>query len=184
MNSAVFLDRDGVIIENREAYVRSWEDVKFFPNTFSALRVLSQSPFKIVIVTNQSAIGRGIITSEQAAEINQRIVQEISEAGARVDGLFVCPHAPQDHCDCRKPLPGLIFKAAGALDIDLRSSIMIGDALSDVQAGQAAGIPTNILVKTGRGQKQLQNSLPGCPPFLVVDHLADAAAMILSAKFE
>ncbi len=181
MYSAVFLDRDGVIIENREAYVRSWNDVEFLPNAFLALRELSQTTFKIVIVTNQSAIGRGIITLAKAAEINERIVQKIVESGGRVDGLFICPHAPQDHCDCRKPLPGLIFQAADALDIDLRSSIMIGDALTDMQAGQAAGIPTNILVKTGRGQEQLQKSLRNNYPLcFVVDHLADAVSMILS----
>ena len=156
MNPAVFLDRDGVIIQNRENYVRSWKDVEFLPSSLQALKQLSQTSYKIIIITNQSAIGRGIITMEQAEAINQRIIEEITDAGGRVDGLFICPHTPDDHCFCRKPLPGLILQAADALSIDLPSSAMIGDALTDIQAGSAAGIKTLILVKTGRGQEQFQ----------------------------
>jgi D-glycero-D-manno-heptose 1,7-bisphosphate phosphatase len=181
MYSAVFLDRDGVIIQNRESYVRCWEDVEFLPFALQSLRLLSQSPLKIIIVTNQSAIGRGIISASQAASINERIVQMINEAGGRVDGLFVCPHTPEDHCSCRKPLPGLIFQAAETLCIDLLASFMIGDALTDIQAGQAAGIPINILVKTGRGQEQVQSSLEENHHLnFVVDHLAAAVEMLLS----
>ena len=181
MNSAVFLDRDGVIIQNRENYVRSWKDVEFLPSSLQALTLLSQTSYKIIIVTNQSAIGRGIITMEQAEEINQRIIEEITDAGGRVDGLFICPHTPDDHCFCRKPLPGLILQAADALSIDLPSSAMIGDALTDIQAGSAAGIKTLILVKTGRGQEQFQ--LPQTifsPHFLITDHLLSAINIILS----
>ena len=181
MNSAVFLDRDGVIIQNRENYVRSWKDVEFLPSSLQALKLLSQTSYKIIIVTNQSAIGRGIITIEQAEAINQRIIEEITDAGGRVDGLFICPHAPDDHCFCRKPLPGLILQAADALSIDLPSSAMIGDALTDIQAGSAAGIKTLILVKTGRGQEQFQ--LPQTiffPHFLITDHLLSAINIILS----
>jgi D-glycero-D-manno-heptose 1,7-bisphosphate phosphatase len=185
MNSAVFLDRDGVIIQNREAYVRCWEDVEFLPETLWALGLLSQSTYKIIIITNQSAIGRGIITPLQAAEINTRIVQKIVGAGGHVDGLYVCPHTPEDHCQCRKPLPGLILQAAKDLSIDLNSSFMIGDALTDIQAGQAAGIPTNILVKTGRGQEQLHSSHDkNCLPYCIVDHFASAVEMILSGNIQ
>jgi D-glycero-D-manno-heptose 1,7-bisphosphate phosphatase len=181
MNSAVFLDRDGVIIQNRAAYVRCWEDVEFLPSSLLALQLLAESRYKIVIVTNQSAIGRGIITLDEAADINQRIVKKIIEAGGRVDGLYVCPHSPQDNCQCRKPLPGLILQAADALWLDLHSSFMIGDALSDIQSGQAAGIHTNILVKTGRGYEQLRSaSEKEIPQFIVVDQLVNAVELILS----
>ena len=156
MYSAVFLDRDGVIIQNRENFVRSWKDVEFLPSSLQALKLLSQTSYKIIIITNQSAIGRGIITLEQAVAINQRIIEEITIAGGRVDGLFLCPHSPNDHCSCRKPLPGLILKAADDLSINLPSSAMIGDAITDIQAGSAAGIKTLFLVKTGRGQKQFR----------------------------
>jgi D-glycero-D-manno-heptose 1,7-bisphosphate phosphatase len=182
MHSAVFLDRDGVIIKNRENYVRSSGDVEFLPDSLRALQQLSHTPYKIIITTNQSAIGRGIITLQQAEAINQSMIEQIIAAGGRVDGLFMCPHAPQDGCSCRKPLPGLILQAADTLSLDLNTSIMIGDALSDIQAGSAAGIVRLILVKTGRGHDQFR--LPqtsSCPPFLVADHLLSAIEMILAS---
>ena len=109
---------------------------------------------------------------EQFEVINQRIIEEITDAGGRIDGVFICPHTPDDHCFCRKPQPGLILQAADALSIDLPSSAMIGDALTDIQAGFMAGINTLILVKTGRGQEQYQLSpMLDTPHFLLADHL-------------
>ena len=96
MHPAIFLDRDGVIIENQPAYVRSWDDVQFIPQALVALARLRDSLFKIVIVTNQSAIGRGQITLSEADSINRRLVQVIEKAGGRIDGVFMCPHAPID----------------------------------------------------------------------------------------
>jgi D-glycero-D-manno-heptose 1,7-bisphosphate phosphatase len=183
MNLAVFLDRDGVIIQNRDNYVRSWEDVEFLPSSLEALKLLTRTPYKIIIITNQSAIGRGFITAEQAEAINYRIIKKITAAGGRVDGLFICPHAPVDHCTCRKPLPGLILQAAKQFTIDLPSSALVGDALTDIQAGSAAGIKTLILVRTGRGQEQFQ--LPQTnllPHFLVTDHLLSAINILLSTS--
>lgn len=181
MNPAIFLDRDGVIIQNRENYVRSWKDVEFLPDSLLALTQLSQTTYMIIITTNQSAIGRGIITMEQAEAINQRIIDKIIGAGGRIDGSFICPHTPDDYCDCRKPLPGLIYKAANALSIDLPSSVLIGDALTDIQAGIAAGIQTLILVKTGRGKSQIHSSLmKQYPSLLITDHLLSATKIIQS----
>ena len=173
MFPAIFLDRDGVIIENRPDYVRSWEDVSFIPGALSALAKASTSKYKIIIVTNQSAIGRGIIPYRTAEEINQRLIQVISNAGGRVDGVFMCPHAPEENCSCRKPQPGLILQAAEALNLDLSRSTLIGDALSDIQAGQAAGVRQKILVRTGLGS--YQNNLPQpLDPYSVYDSLAEA----------
>jgi D-glycero-D-manno-heptose 1,7-bisphosphate phosphatase len=115
---------------------------------------------KIAIITNQSAIGRGLLDSTVAAEINHRIEREINKAGGRIDGIFVCPHHPQDDCPCRKPRPGLILQAAETLGIDLDRSVLIGDNLSDLQAGRAAGIPRLALVRTGLGNQQLLQSIP------------------------
>lgn len=154
MFPAVFLDRDGVIIENRDNYVRAWEDVAFIPGALSALSNLSRSPYKIVMVTNQSAVGRGILSLSTAQAINQRIVAEIEKSGGRIDAVFICPHAPKDACDCRKPKPGLILQAARSLNLDLTRSIMVGDALSDLSAGQNAGVGQTFLVRTGRGAAQ------------------------------
>ena len=182
MDPAVFLDRDGVIIENVDSYVRNWEDVVFYPSSLHALNLLATSSYKIVITTNQSAIGRGIISQSQAKEINQQVISTVINAGGRVDGLFMCPHSPQDRCACRKPLPGLILQAADALSLDLNKSITIGDALTDIQAGQAAGIPTNIIVKTGRGSTQLTVPLAASlPKFFIYDDLSTAVEDILSS---
>jgi histidinol-phosphate phosphatase family protein len=154
MFPAIFLDRDGVIIENVDQYVRSWADVVFLEGSIEALYKLSRSNYKIIIVTNQSVIGRGIIPLSDAEEINHKLIDVIERAGARVDGLFMCPHAPADGCSCRKPKPGLILQAASAMSLDLKRSFMIGDAVTDLPAGRSAGIEKNILVKTGRGKDQ------------------------------
>jgi len=181
MFPAIFLDRDGVIIENRPSYVRSWREVFIYPHSIDALVKIVSSPFKIVIVTNQSAVGRGIIPLEVAWDINQRLVKVIETAGGRVDGVYMCPHAPDEDCDCRKPKPGLLFQAAKALSIDLKRSIMIGDAISDILAGQAAGIRQTALVLTGQGADQLQLPPPiGMEPYYVFDTLAEALADLIS----
>ena len=151
---AIFLDRDGVIIENRSDYVRSWEDVHIFPQALEALAMASASPYKIVLVTNQSAVGRGLMSLAAAEAINARLKVLIENAGGRVDGIFLCPHAPEAECDCRKPRPGLLLQAAKALDLDLARSVMIGDALTDLMAGQAAGVAHLALVRSGRGATQ------------------------------
>ena len=128
MQPAIFIDRDGVIIENRENYVRSWADVEILPEAVQALRLASSSKYKIVIVTNQSGIGKGLIPPDTARRINRRLLKIITNGGGRIDGVYVCPHTPDDHCACRKPKPGLLLTAAKDLAIELSQSIMIGDA--------------------------------------------------------
>ena len=156
LKPAVFLDRDGVIVENRVGYVRSVAEVRFIPGALEALARLAQSGRLIVIVTNQSAIGRGLLTRETADAINACVVAAIESAGGRVDGLYLCPHRPDENCRCRKPAPGLLLDAARDLSIDLAASVLIGDALSDVQAAQAAGAQS-ILVLSGRGSAEELN---------------------------
>jgi D-glycero-D-manno-heptose 1,7-bisphosphate phosphatase len=154
MRPAIFLDRDGVIIENRPGYVLTWEDVSLIPGALEALARISTSHFQVVIVTNQAGIGHGLISPATAGAINQRLLAQIQAAGGRVDGLYVCPHTPADRCTCRKPQPGLLLQAARDLDIDLARSLLVGDALSDIQAARAAGVGTAALVLTGRGSEQ------------------------------
>jgi len=178
-DSAIFLDRDGVIIENRANYVRSWADVAIYPQALQALSALKQWPGKIVIVTNQSVVGRGFLAMRDAEAINERVVQEIEQAGGRIDAVLMCPHAPDDHCDCRKPEPGLFLRASQALSIDLQRSIMIGDALTDIIAARAAGVELAVLLRTGRGKKQLRlSAVQKMAPFAVYDTLSQALAQI------
>jgi D-glycero-D-manno-heptose 1,7-bisphosphate phosphatase len=154
LRPAVFLDRDGVIIENRDDYVKSVVEVAFLPGALAALARLAQRDNFIVIATNQAAIGRGVITRATAEAVNAYVIERIGAAGGRVDGLYVCPHRPEDGCACRKPAPGMLLDAARDLAIDLAASAMIGDALTDVLAARAAGVRP-ILVRTGLGETQM-----------------------------
>jgi D-glycero-D-manno-heptose 1,7-bisphosphate phosphatase len=176
MYPAIFLDRDGVIIENRPNYVRTWADVEIYPQALEALVKLSKSDYKLVMVTNQSGIGRGLIPFEVADEINQKLLTKIHVSGGRIDGVFMCPHAPADNCDCRKPAPGLLLQAADALSLDLSHSYMIGDALTDLQAGLAAGVKQVVLVRTGRGADQ--EALPAAAEFDPFPAYTDLSAAI------
>lgn len=155
MRSAVFLDRDGVINVNRPDYVKSWEEFVFLPGVFEPLRLLAQSNRVIVIISNQAAIGRGLVERKTVEDINRRMVEEIRHGGGRIDAVFFCPHHPDQNCDCRKPRPGQLVRAANELDLDLARSCFIGDAVSDVEAGLAVGC-SPILVLTGRGREQLR----------------------------
>jgi D-glycero-D-manno-heptose 1,7-bisphosphate phosphatase len=176
MFPALFLDRDGVIIENRDRYIRSLTDVVFYPTALLALAKIRPLPYKVVIVTNQSVVGRGIISLEAARRINFEIQKTVAEAGGRIDAIFMCPHAPEDGCACRKPQPGLLAQAAESLSLDLPRSILMGDALDDLSAGHAAGVKELVLLRTGRGSAQLE--LPAAAhldfPFKVFDSLFDA----------
>lgn len=173
MHPAIFLDRDGVLIENMSEYVRDWSQVKIFPDAIRALSHSAIKNYKIVIVTNQSAVGRGLISLETAKDINGRLVDLIHHYGGQMDAVYMCPHKPDDSCFCRKPKPGLLLQAAKELSLDLQRSWMIGDAWSDVQAGQIAGVRQAILLKTGRGREQLLQSRPeNITGHLIYDNLA------------
>ena len=181
MFPAIFLDRDGVLIENRSNYVREWSDVKIYPEAISALSLSAIKNYKIVIVTNQSAVGREIISLETANEINSQLVKLIRRHGGQVDGIYMCPHKPDDDCFCRKPRPGLLLQATKELSVDLQRSWMIGDAWSDVLAGQSAGVRQTILLKTGRGKEQLSQSRPeNITNHLIFDNLPLALDAIIT----
>jgi D-glycero-D-manno-heptose 1,7-bisphosphate phosphatase len=187
MQPAIFLDRDGVIIENRADYVRSWSDVLIFPEALAALAKISRWPYKIVIVTNQSAVGRGLISLSAAQAINNRLENEIARCGGRIDAVFMCPHAPDDSCDCRKPRPGLLLQAQRALSLDLSRSLMIGDALTDIWAAQAASVGRTALVRTGRGAALARaGATVGLPldSLHIYDTLADALAQELAISHQ
>ncbi len=149
----VFLDRDGVLIENKENYVRTWEDVEVFEQALVACREISEAGFPIIVVTNQSSIGRGILTYETVLAIHNRVIDVFRAAGANVLSSYICHHSPTEDCDCRKPKAGMLFQGAKEHNIDLERSFMVGDALTDMQAARTAGAQ-GILVRTGRGSTQ------------------------------
>jgi D-glycero-D-manno-heptose 1,7-bisphosphate phosphatase len=178
LRPAVFLDRDGVIIENRDDYVKTIAEVRFIPGALGALARLARSDYLVVIATNQAAIGRGVLAREAVDEINAFIRERIESAGGRVDGVYLCPHRPEDNCACRKPAPGMLLDAARDLGIDLGASVMIGDALSDVLAAQAVGAQP-FLVLTGLGQRQALDLAASVPNHtLTVSDLAAAVAQL------
>jgi D-glycero-D-manno-heptose 1,7-bisphosphate phosphatase len=152
---AVFLDRDGVINENRADYVKDWSEVTFLPGALDALCQLAETEFIVVLITNQSAAGRGIISLEKATDINQRVINAVQARGGRIDRAYLCPHHPDEDCACRKPQPGMLLQAEADLNLNLCRSFLVGDALTDIQAALAAGVHP-ILVLTGRGQAQVQ----------------------------
>lgn len=178
---AIFLDRDGVINENRPDYVKSWAEFVFLPGALEALAMLGRLSWPVIVVSNQSAIGRGIVGQEVVDEINGRMVAAVEAAGGRIDGVLYCPHRPDEGCACRKPRPGLLLLAAERFGLDLAASHLIGDAESDILAAQAVGCRA-ILVKSGRGAEQLallrQRHVDG---YLVAEDLADAAGWILAS---
>lgn len=176
LRPAILLDRDGVILENRDDYVKTLDEARFTPGALAALARLAASGHPIVIVTNQSGIGRGLIAPATAEAISQMLLQRVEAAGGRIDGVYVCPHAPEAGCACRKPAPGLLLAAASALDLDLAESVLIGDAVSDVLAGQAVGA-RSILVRTGRGAQEAL-ALAATPAGAGVPVVADLAAAV------
>jgi len=150
---AVFLDRDGVICENRPDHVKSWDEFRFLPGALPGLIKLAQADFAVVVITNQAIINRSIASSDMVRDIHARMIEAVRAAGGRIDRVMVCPHRPEEHCVCRKPQPGLILQATAELGIELSSSYLVGDATTDVQAGLAAGCQC-FMVVTGRGMRQ------------------------------
>ena len=135
----VFLDRDGVINRRRPDHVKSWEEFEFLPGSLDALASLRQAGVRVIVITNQSVVGRGLITEEDLERIHRRMVEVVESGGGRIDRIYACPHAPELHCACRKPGTELFQRASAELGIDLRTSFMVGDSETDVLAAKAAG---------------------------------------------
>ena len=150
---AIFLDRDGVINENRPDHVKNWGEFEFLPGALSSIQQLTKIGLPIFIVTNQAIIARKLADEATVQEIHSRMLDEIMVAGGCIQKVYYCPHDRQDQCDCRKPRPGMLKKAAFEFGIDLTRSFMVGDAWTDVEAGLSVGAHS-ILVMTGRGRGQ------------------------------
>jgi D-glycero-D-manno-heptose 1,7-bisphosphate phosphatase len=150
---AVFLDRDGTINEER-GYICTPEDIVLFPTACRAIRWLNALRVPVVIITNQSAIGRGLMTVAEFKAVTTAFREALHDSDAHYDALYYCPHVPDatHPCPCRKPQPGLLLRAATELNLDLSKSYMVGDKLTDLEAGHAAGCES-VLVRTGFGEK-------------------------------
>jgi D-glycero-D-manno-heptose 1,7-bisphosphate phosphatase len=181
---AVFLDRDGTIIED-VGYLDTLDRVTFFPWTVDTIRALNCAGLAVVVVTNQSGIARGLFTEAFVDETHRYLTARLEMGGARVDAYYYCPHHPDGtvaehrrHCDCRKPAPGLIDRATNDLGLDPARSFVVGDRWLDVQLGRAVGART-ILVRTGIGAVEETRPPSGVTADTIVDNLAAAASWIL-----
>jgi D-glycero-D-manno-heptose 1,7-bisphosphate phosphatase len=177
--STIFLDRDGVINENRADYVKSWSEYRFLPGAREAIAKLTQAGHRIVVCTNQAGIARGRISLETVEDIHRRMLAGIAEMGGCIEKVYYCPHHKDEHCPCRKPRPGLLLRARDELGLDMRDAVFVGDSMTDIGAGLAAGIRT-VLVLTGLGVEQLRDHYHEVNgPFLVTMSLKHAAEVIL-----
>lgn len=147
MNSrkAIFLDRDGVINKKRDDYVKNWNEFEFIEGSVSAIKTLSKMGYVIIIVTNQSAINRGIISEDVLFDIHENMQAELKKHGAWVDAILFCPHRPDENCTCRKPKTGMLEKAILEFNLSVENCLLVGDSESDIQAGNALGIKTFLL---------------------------------------
>lgn len=185
MNNAFFLDRDGVIIEE-EHYLSDPAKVRLCPGCAEAFRQISAAGFRIIVTSNQSGVARGYFTFAEIAAVERRIEELLTGAGAPLpDVWYYCPHHTKGSvaeyvrdCDCRKPRPGMLIRAAEEHAISLPSSVMIGDKLSDLRAAFAAGCRHAALVMTGHGSDQTPEPLEYDYP--VADNILDATGKLLS----
>ncbi|MEM3625224.1 MAG: HAD-IIIA family hydrolase [Candidatus Bilamarchaeaceae archaeon] len=171
---AIFLDRDGVINKHRFDYVKFPHEFVFEKNSIPALKKLSKLKLPIFIVTNQSMIGRGIATKNMLSRIHKKMLEVFKINNIKVNGIFVCPHRPEDNCECRKPKPGMLLKIQKKFRIDLSSSYVVGDSSADILMGNIVG-STTILVK--KGLKGKDKNYVATPSFVVND-LLEAAKLI------
>jgi D-glycero-D-manno-heptose 1,7-bisphosphate phosphatase len=181
MRAALFLDRDGTLIEERE-YLADPAGVVLFPGTGAALRQLQDAGFKLVIVTNQSGIGRGYYTEADMHRVNARLLELLAADGVCVEKIYFAPEAPDQPSRGRKPSPQFLFDARDELGLDLPASYMIGDKLIDLECGWNAGVKQSILVRTGYGAKLEAKSPEKLAKAWVVDDLVEAAGKILKLQ--
>jgi D-glycero-D-manno-heptose 1,7-bisphosphate phosphatase len=176
---AIFLDRDGTLIEEKK-YLHRPEEVAIFPGAAAALRRLRQAGFRLFIVSNQSGVGRGWFTLEDVAQVNARLAADLDRDGVRLDKIYVAPEAPEQPSRGRKPSPQFLLDARDQFGLRLEESYFVGDKITDLECGWSAGVKKSILVRTGYGAEVEKSGHPRLAAAVVVDDLPAAAAWILS----
>lgn len=171
------LDRDGVVNHDSEHYIRTPADWKPLAGSLPAIAALHKAGFAVVVCTNQSGLARGLITPTELDAIHARMVRAVEAAGGELAGIFICPHGPDDDCDCRKPRPGLLHQVEQRLGLPVRGAPFVGDSSRDLAAGSAAGARP-ILVRTGNGERTLASAETQPPE--VYDDLAAVAERLIA----
>jgi D-glycero-D-manno-heptose 1,7-bisphosphate phosphatase len=177
MSAAVFLDRDGTIIKEKE-YLRDPAQVELLPGALAGLKRLGEAGFKLFLVTNQSGVGRGYFTLENVEQVHARLVRELAQGGVRLEKIYLAPEAPDQPSRGRKPSPQFLFDARDEFRVDLARSYVIGDKLLDLECGWNAGVKQSILVRTGYGAEVERTAGAKLGRAVVVDDLAAAAEWI------
>ncbi|MEI2722347.1 MAG: HAD family hydrolase [Verrucomicrobiota bacterium] len=178
MKRAIFLDRDGTIIKEKE-YLRDPAHVEIFPDAFASLQRLATAGFTLFIVTNQSGVGRGYFTLTDVDRVNARVIQEFQPSGITFQKIYIAPEAPDQPSRGRKPSPQFLFDARDEFALDLASSYMVGDKMIDLECGWNAGVRASLLVRTGYGRQVECTAAPLLARAVVVDDLTAAANWIL-----
>ncbi len=181
--STIFLDRDGVINENRPDYVKSWREFHFLPGSREAIARLTQAGHRLVVCTNQAAVAHGTISLEAVQEIHRKMLASIREVGGRIEHVYFCPHEKEGNCACRKPRPGMLLRAQDELGLEMSGAVLIGDSITDIRAALAAGIHA-VLVLSGLGWEQLSTHAHEAPgPFRIALDLQHAAELIVHGRY-
>ena len=180
MKKTVFLDRDGVINIDSPFYIKNESEFRFIPRSPEAIALLNKFGFRVIIITNQSIIGRNMADRETLEAIFNKMRKGVQKKSGKIKDIFFCPHAPDERCSCRKPKPELILKACQKYSVELENSFMVGDRTTDIECGINAGCGTTLLVRTGNGIKAEQQLLEKkiIPDYIASD-LYDAAQWIV-----
>jgi len=173
----VVLDRDGVINHESPDFIKTPDEWRPLPGSLEAIAALSQADFQVVVATNQSGVGRGLFTNDDLDAIHHKMMDSIRATGGQLRGIFVCPHRPDENCECRKPRPGLLRQIEAQFSCSLANHPIIGDSARDLQAANAV-LGRAILVRTGNGAKTEQ-TMSGNDDLLVFDDLASAARKLI-----
>lgn len=177
MQKYILLDRDGVINHDSEDFIKSPDEWLPLEKSLEAIALLNQNGFRVVVITNQSGLARGLFDEKTLNAIHQKMHDEAAKFGGKIEAIYFCPHQASDECKCRKPKAGLLKQFATDYEVDLAKIYFIGDSWRDIQAAQNAGaIP--ILVKSGNGAKTLQENRPLLTSILIFENLYDAAKSI------
>jgi len=179
---AIFLDRDGVI--NRDAgfggYITSWKVFEFLPGSLEALKKLNQAGFKVIVISNQAGVAKGLYSKEDLDELTQNMLKEIEASGGKIASVNYCLHQDEDNCDCRKPKTGMLTRVAHDMEIDFSNTFLIGDSRRDILAGKAVGCKTIFVLS---GNTKLEN-LDVKPNFIAGNLLEAINKIVLNQKGE